>query len=99
MNVESLDFWHVVKMEFLKTQYFFLCPASVIFEYGWHWYNKEIKELADEFLKNSDYFNLFTIGNGVLFEHDGTYESITNEIRRQIRIDFINWVIEKFKNA
>lgn len=102
MNVESLEFWQQVKAEYIKSEYVYLCAISNIFEYAWHWYNKDIKQLCSEFLKdknNTHYLKLFFVGRGVLFEtRSKSAEKVTNSIRRQVRLDFFDWCIEKFKN-
>ncbi len=98
MNIKSKAFWLQVKEEYENTylESVFICHSSEVFADAWYSDNKEpIMELATEF-KGDEYpefcvesFVLFCVGNNSYNVVDFTY-------RRKIRIDFIDWCIEKF---
>ena len=85
------EFWVTVLEEYSKdTKSNFICHYSTTFNRAWIKDEKKIKDIATEFLSNIDdtpfYIGGYTLFNGVYFWGPSF---------RQIRIDFLNWCIEK----
>ncbi len=98
MEEFTKDFWLEVQRDFLKSQtYTYICHASGLFEYYWEKPDgidhKAIKLLAHKFLSETNNTN-FIVLNGTLF----FATSLTSKQLRQIRLQFLEWVINNTKD-
>jgi len=96
LDVHSLDFWEKVKSEYNVGNGKYICGSSEIFKLAWETYYsindtnwRSIRKLAFVFKKENKYKTLM-IGVSFLFIGDGC---------GSFRVEFIDWCIERFKNA
>lgn len=102
MNVESKEFWEMVKYEFSQSKKVqpYLCFRSPLFETAWNnWFHgckQSILNLGKEFIiEQHDYKLIFTVGETYLFCLTTDYNDWQN-IKMAVRLDFINWCIQKY---
>ena len=87
------EFWIQVLEEYSNCEWSkFLCHYSKTFDKNWRISEEGIKELGREYLIHIKE-DKFYISDGVLF-NSKVYSSYSPEFR-QIRIDFLNWMIER----
>jgi len=104
MHISSLIFWEIVKDDFSNSNSNseYLCEASDRFRQVWYYdENKSaLLELATQFLENNTKWNkLFHSGNiGFLFVYQGHSKIKIKKLKRAIRMDFINWNINRLTN-
>ncbi len=95
MEIESLEFWETVKKEYNFNYDYQICASSNTFKYVWNdddsTNKKVIRNLATQFIIKKT-LNV-KIGTMWLFLNNSD-----DFCRTKIRIDFINWCINKFKN-
>ena len=100
LNINTPEFWERVKSDFENSNQTFLCYAIGNFNDVWQWYARraEILEFAEQFLRDAKGFEQFKTGDTYLFSsrHEQT---VTREQRRQIRLEFINYMITKTQHT
>lgn len=94
MKVESLEFWETVKKEYdPKGPHYFICWSSKIFDEAWNCMDDKltIQRLGYDF--SNDIGKKLNFDSIVLFLTFYGYKHAT-----KLRLDFIDWCINKFKN-
>lgn len=106
MDINTLEFWRIVEMDFLSRKCHAFCEASLTFKSEWNFCSKDdIVKLAKEFIADKKlkewgvwsikrFRNIDLIGRDLLF-YEKKGEFMWQE-HRDIRIEFVNWCIEKF---
>lgn len=98
MNYNTKQFWEKVKQDFQYRPIDYLCLSSETFQTEWLKSESEIIQLAIEFLKNSEWNKFIEVkvceSQHVLFYHKNS-ESWKENWRINVRMDFINWNINR----
>ena len=98
-NLYELKF---IKSEFTRDELaYYLCSVRT-FQRKWYHSSLYIRKLAEKFLAESPKWSSYDIGR-FLFYEKGVVENIFNSEKdilnlRQIRIDFLNWLIENIES-
>jgi hypothetical protein len=93
MDINTKEFWLTVKIEYRPEENRFICQTSETFKSAWNYKRFEIKQQAQTFL-NEKY--KFEIGNLIIFMPIDD-DNCTNSQKIDVRNDFINYMINKFK--
>lgn len=100
----SLEFWQKVKAEFEQsTKEIYICHGSNIFAEWWGkpYFRKKCQLFAKLFLaesgNKSHTISANCVKQGALFVRITLHAYDDRQIHRQVRLDFINWCINKFQ--
>lgn len=105
-TINTLEFWEKVKEEYggRESEKYFMCWESNTFKDRWNTdanEKKELEILGEEFLKYnvSDMFKIIPSSSGLFQIKDEVVftDDVLDTNKKQIRIDFINWNIERLK--
>lgn len=102
-TINTLEFWEKVKEEYedALSESYFLCWESGTFRDQWDYSdNNELETLGEVFLKESPESVFKIIRNSAsLFQiqNEGTYGSVLDIDKKQIRRLFIDWNIKRLK--
>lgn len=98
MTLKSLTVWERIKQEFEpETHVPYFCSRSPTFKALWDVYNRELKDLAREFLESRKSQD-FVTGFMLLFSTSKSVHETPDEIvrmHRKVRLDFLEWMLER----
>ncbi len=100
LNIKTAEFWETVKRDFENSNQSFLCYAPGNFNDVWQWYARraEVLEFAEEFLRSAKGFEQFKTGDAYLFS-GRPEQTVTHEQHRQIRFEFLDFMITKTQHT
>lgn len=90
--IESKEFWEKVKEQYIKAQDMYLCPSSICFKQVWLTQKELIVKEAESFILDKGIYDV-VCGNFFLFL---PYRDTTSEEKKQIRIQFLDYCIQKY---
>lgn len=97
-KIETPEFWEQVKDEFEASEDdHFICPASYVFLCEWNNQAEKIRELARGFLSNNLEWDRFHVWSCAFFGSTSLENGFLCGYR-EIRLAFLNYMIQKTKN-